>query len=138
MLVKIYVDEIIFGSTDEVMVDHFAKLMTSKFQTSMNREIIFILGLQIQQVPEGIFIHQQKYSAELLKKYSMDNCSSVKVHMAIGFKIATDSTGMTGYLLYLSESRPNIIFTTGLCARYQADPKMSHLNAVIPIFRYLN
>ena len=57
MLFQIYVDGIIFGSTDKNMLDDFAKLMTNKFQMRMNREIDFFLGLQVKQVPQGIFIH---------------------------------------------------------------------------------
>lgn len=51
MLVQIYVDDIIFGSTDQGMVDEFAKLMTNKFQMSMNRDINFFLELQVKQIP---------------------------------------------------------------------------------------
>ncbi|CAH1432412.1 unnamed protein product [Lactuca virosa] len=147
MLVQIYVDDIIFGSTDQGMVDEFAKLMTNKFQMSMNREINFFLGLQVKQVPQGIFIHQEKYTSELLKKYSMDNCSSTKVAMAFGYKISDDPSGKSvdhkiyrgiiGSLMYLTASRPDIVFATGVCARYQADPKVSHMTAAKQILRYL-
>ena len=67
--------------------------------------------------------------------------------MAFGYKISADSTGesidhktyrgMIGSLMYLTASRPDIVFATGLCVRYQADPKVSHLNAVKQIFKYL-
>ncbi|XP_023733618.1 uncharacterized mitochondrial protein AtMg00810-like [Lactuca sativa] len=147
MLIQIYVDDIIFGSIDQGMVNDFAKLMTSKFQMIMNREINFFLGIQFKQVPQGIFTHQEKYTSELLKKFSMDNCSSAKVPMAFGYKISADPTGesvnqkayhgMIGSLMYLTASRPGIVFPTGLCARYQADPKVSHLTAVKQIIRYL-
>ena len=129
------------------MVDDFSKIMTSKFQMSMNKEINFFLGLQVKQVHQGIFIHQEKYTSELLKKYSMDNCSSVKVPMAFGYKISANPTGesvdqktyqgMIRSLVYLTASRPEIVFSTSLCARYQADPKVSHQTAVKQIFRYL-
>ena len=86
MLVQIYVDDSIFGSMDQEMVDEFAKLMTTKFQMSLNREINLFLGPMVKQVPQGIFIHQEKYTTKLLKKFSMDNCSSEKVPMALVIK----------------------------------------------------
>ena len=58
MLIQIYVGDIIFDSTDHGMMDEFTKLMTNKFQMRINREINFFLGLQVKQVPQGIFIHQ--------------------------------------------------------------------------------
>ncbi|KAL7603159.1 hypothetical protein Lser_V15G19677 [Lactuca serriola] len=113
----------------------------------MNREINFFLGLQVKQVPQGIFIHQEKYTTELLKKYAMDNGSSAKVPMAFGYKISADPSGKSedhktyrgiiSSLMYLTASRPEIVFATGVCARYQADPKASHLTAVKQILRYL-
>ncbi|XP_023756123.1 uncharacterized mitochondrial protein AtMg00810-like [Lactuca sativa] len=147
MLVQIYVDDIIFGSIYQGMVNEFAKLMTKKFKMSMNREINFFLGLQVKQVPQGIFIHQVKYTSELLKKYSMDNCFAAKVPMAFGYKISADPSGesvdhktyrgMFGSLMYLTHNILNIVFATGLCSRYQADPKVSDLTAVKQILRYL-
>ncbi|XP_023753604.1 uncharacterized mitochondrial protein AtMg00810-like [Lactuca sativa] len=113
----------------------------------MNRETNFFLRLQVKQVPQGIFIHQEKYTSELLKKYPMDNYSSPKVPMVFGYKISTDSSresvdhktyrGMIGSLMYLTASRPDIVFATGLCARYRADPKVSHMTVVKQILRYL-
>ena len=60
MLIQVYVDDIIFGSTDLVMVADFAKLMINKFQMSMNRELSYFLGLQVKQVEQGILIHQEQ------------------------------------------------------------------------------
>ncbi|KAL7583294.1 uncharacterized mitochondrial protein AtMg00810-like [Lactuca sativa] len=77
----------------------------------------------------------------------MDNCFSAKVPMTFGYKISVDPTkelvdhktyrGMIGSLMYLNTSRPDIVFATYLCTRYQADPKVSHQTAVKKIFRYL-
>ncbi|XP_023734792.1 secreted RxLR effector protein 161-like [Lactuca sativa] len=129
------------------MVDDFARLMTNKFQMSMNKEINFFLGLQVKQIPQGIFIHQEKYTSELLKKYFMDNFSSAKVPMTFGYKISDDPSGepvnhktyrgLIGSLMYLTASRPNIVFATGVCARYHADTKVSHMTASKQILRYL-
>ncbi|XP_023763619.1 uncharacterized mitochondrial protein AtMg00810-like [Lactuca sativa] len=77
----------------------------------------------------------------------MDNCSSAKVPMAFGYKISADPSGeyvdhktfrgIIGSLMYLTVSRTDIVFATGVCARYQAGPKVSHLTAAKQILRYL-
>ena len=107
----------------------------------------FFLGLQIEQKDEGISICQSKYIAELLSKYEFQNCKIAKTPMSKAIKIFEDPDGisvnhtlyrgMIGSLLYLTASRPDIMFATTMCARFQANPKESHLSAVKRIFRYL-
>jgi hypothetical protein len=113
----------------------------------MMGELSYFLGLQIKQVTDGIFIHQVKYARELLKKFDMENSKDAKTPMSTAVKIDPDREGkkvdqktyrgMIGSLLYLTASRPDIMFATCLCARYQADPKESHLVAVKRILRYI-
>ncbi|KAI3499752.1 hypothetical protein L1887_35561 [Cichorium endivia] len=148
MLVQIYVDDIIFGSTDPNLSKDFEKLMKSKFQMSMMGKINFFLGLQIKQSKEGIFINQQKYTKSLLERFRMTNCSKSKVPLPAGTRLnpsldkpKTDIQqyrSMIGSLLYLTASRPDIMFSVCNCARYQADPREPHLAAVKTIFRYLH
>ncbi|GKF18847.1 retrovirus-related pol polyprotein from transposon TNT 1-94 [Tanacetum coccineum] len=69
MLVQVYVDDIIFGSTKRSWCDEFEALMKSRFQMSSIGELTFFLGLQVKQKEDGIFISQDKYVAEILKKY---------------------------------------------------------------------
>ena len=147
ILVQIYVDDIIFGSTDEKLCKKFAKLMQSKYEMSMMGELTYFLGLQVKQVSEGIFISQTRYIFDLLKKFDLVNCSVAKTPMATATKLELNTKekqvdiskyrGMVGSLLYLTASRPDIMFATCLCARFQADPRESHLIAIKRIFRYL-
>ena len=147
ILVQVYVDDIIFGSTNDLLCERFAKLMQSKYEMSMMGELSFFLGLQVIQKPDGIFICQSKYIKDLLKKYGMEEASTAKTPMPTAVKLDQDKSGksvditkyrgMIGSLLYLTASRPDIMFATCLCARFQADPKESHLIAVKRIFRYL-
>ena len=147
LLVQIYVDDIIFGSTNKKLCERFVKLMQSKFEMSMMRELTFFLGLQVKQSTEGIFINQSKYTKDLLKRYGMESASPMKTPISPATKLdkdeqgkSTDSTqyrGMIGSLLYLTASRPDIIFEICICSRFQANPKESHLIAVKRIFRYL-
>ncbi|CAH9114563.1 unnamed protein product [Cuscuta europaea] len=147
ILVQIYVDSIIFCSTDRAFCTAFGILMQSKFEMNMMGEMNFFLGLQVKQLPDGIFIHQSKYIHDLLKKYGQENSTPVKTPMTPACKLDTDPSGksvnvttyrgMIGSLLYLTSSRPAIMFATCLCAHFQANPKESHLLAMKRILRYL-
>ena len=147
LLVQIYVDDIIFGSTDVFLCKEFESLMQSEFEMSMMGELTFFLGLQVKQSSEGIFINQSKYVHDLLKKYKLNDASPMRTPMATNLKMHKDLSGptvecklyrgMIGSLLYLTASRPDIMFSTCICARYQANPKESHLSAVKRILRYL-
>ncbi|KAI3685578.1 hypothetical protein L6452_34826 [Arctium lappa] len=146
-LVQIYIDDIIFGATNQSLCTWFSDLMTSRFQMSMMGEINFFLGLQVKHLPDRIFINHSKYVFDILKKFKMDKSSSIGTPMAHGAKIGLDLDGkavdiktyrgMIGSLMYLTASRPDIMFSTCLCARFQAKPKESHLLAVKRIFRYI-
>ncbi|KAI3669359.1 hypothetical protein L6452_40592 [Arctium lappa] len=147
ILIQIYIDDIIFGSTNPKYCKNFSNLMVSRFQMNMMGEMNFFLGLQVKQFSTGIFINQSKYILDILRMYKMENCKSIGTPMAPGTKIHTDPSGksvdvrtyrgMIGSLMYLTSSRPDIMFSTCLCSRYQAAPKESHLAAVRRIFRYL-
>ncbi|GJV88559.1 retrovirus-related pol polyprotein from transposon TNT 1-94 [Tanacetum coccineum] len=148
LLVQIYVDDIIFASTNTAMCDEFANQMTNKFKMSMMGKMSFFLGLQISQSPRGIFINQSKYASEIVKKYGLHTTDYVDTPMIENKKLdedlqgkpvnATLYRGMIGSLMYLTSSRPNLNYVFCLCARYQAKPTEKHLQAVKRIFRYLN
>ena len=147
LLVQIYVDDIIFGSTNNTLCKEFSKLMQGEFEMSMMGELNFFLGLQIKQMKNGIFISQSKYCKELLKRFEMDKCKEIATPMSPSTYIDKDESGkpieitkyrgMIGSLLYLTASRPDIMFSVCLCARYQSCPKESHLVAVKRIMKYL-
>ncbi|GJT09260.1 retrovirus-related pol polyprotein from transposon TNT 1-94 [Tanacetum coccineum] len=148
LLVQIYVDDIIFASTNTAMCDEFANQMTNKFKMSMMGQMSFFLGLQISQSPRGIFINQSKYASEIVKKYGLHTTDSVDTPMIENKKLdedlqgkpvdATLYRGMIGSLMYLTSSRPDLNYVVCLCAWYQAKPTEKHLQAVKRIFRYLN
>ncbi|MCI25820.1 putative reverse transcriptase (RNA-dependent DNA polymerase), partial [Trifolium medium] len=114
---------------------------------SMMGELKFFLGIQINQNQEGIYIHQSKYTKELLKKFNMEDCKPINTPMHPTSSLCKSEEegkvdqkiyrGMIGSLLYLTASRPDILFSVCLCARFQSDPRESHLTAVKRIFRYL-
>ncbi|GJT08207.1 retrovirus-related pol polyprotein from transposon TNT 1-94 [Tanacetum coccineum] len=146
LLVQVYADDIIFGSTNPDFSKRFANLMKNNFEMSMMGELKFFLRLQVYQSPRGIFISQSQYAIELLKKHGLDECVSISTPMATEMLDAdlqgthTDQTTywrMLGGLMYLTANRPDIAFATFVFARYQARPMVKHLKEVKKIFRYL-
>ncbi|GJT84560.1 retrovirus-related pol polyprotein from transposon TNT 1-94 [Tanacetum coccineum] len=145
LLVQIYVDDIIFGSTKPVFAKRFEKLMKDNFEMSMISEMKFFLGLQVHQ-SRGIFICQSQYTIDIRKKHGMEKYDTVSTPMATT-KLDADLQGtpvdQTKYrsmirgLMYLTASRPDIAYATFVCARYQARPIDKHLQEVKRIFRYL-
>lgn len=140
LIVQIYVDDIIFGSTNENLCKEFANIMHAEFEMSMMGELNFFLGLQIKQTEEVIFINQAKYIRDLLKKFGTNLTKSTPTPMSTSLKLDKDEKGqsvdikkyrgMIGSLLYLTASRPDIMYSVCVCARYQSNPKESHLIAV--------
>ncbi|GJR25973.1 retrovirus-related pol polyprotein from transposon TNT 1-94 [Tanacetum coccineum] len=143
LFVQIYVDDIIFGSTNTKLSKRFEKLMHNKFEMSMMGELEFFLGIQIHQSPRGTFINQAKYVQEILKKHGMTSCDSIGTPMATKHLDANLSgtsvdqmkyRSMVGALMYLTTSRPDIVHATCYYARYQARPTKKHLTAVKRMF----
>nr|GEV45640.1 hypothetical protein [Tanacetum cinerariifolium] len=122
LLVHVYVDDIIFGSTNNMLFTEFEKLMHDKFQMSSMRELTFFLGLQVKQKEDGIFISQDKYVADILRKYSFTDVKTANTLIDTKMPLLKDSDGHdVDVHLY----------------RFQVTPKVSHLHVVKRIFRTL-
>ncbi|KAI3807773.1 hypothetical protein L1987_23707 [Smallanthus sonchifolius] len=147
LLVQIYVDDIIFGSKKKKLCKDFEILMHLKFEMNSMGELNFFLGLQVKQVPKGIFISQSKYVKSISERFKLADCSAARTLIQVHHQLSPKKNGqdtyqhqyraMIGSLMYLTASRPDIMFAVCLCARFQAAPKTSHLQAVKIIFRYL-
>ena len=121
--------------------------MKAMFEMSIIGELTYFLGLQVKQMNSGIYINQAKYARNLVKRFGLDNATHARTPMAANVKLANDHSGesvdvtlyrsMIGCLLYLTTSRPNISFSVGVCSRFQSNPKVSHLNAVKRIIKYV-
>ncbi|GKA36606.1 retrovirus-related pol polyprotein from transposon TNT 1-94 [Tanacetum coccineum] len=121
LLIQVYVDDIIFCSTNPDFSKCFANLMKNNVEMSMMGELKFFLGLQVHQYPRSIFISQSQYIIELLKKHGMDECDSMSTPMAtarLDDDLLGTPTGQTKYqsmiggIMYLTASRPDIAFST--------------------------
>ncbi|GKA05008.1 putative ribonuclease H-like domain-containing protein, partial [Tanacetum coccineum] len=147
LLVQVYVDDIIFGSTNKAWCDEFEVLMKGEFEMSVMGEMTFFLGLQVKQLPDGIFISQDKYVKDMLTKFDMESVRTATTPYEAAKTKLKDETdppvnvhlyrSMIGSLMYLTASRPDIMFAVSACSRHQVTPLTSHLNAVKKIFKYL-
>nr|GEY45800.1 hypothetical protein [Tanacetum cinerariifolium] len=140
-------DDIIFGSLNLQLCQEFEALMHEKFQMSAMGELNFFLGLQVLQKEDVIFLSQDKYVGDILKKFRYTDVRSSNTPMDKENPWGREGTGkdvdlhfyrsMIGSLMYLTTSRPDIMFDVCACARHQVTPKECHLHAVKRIFRYL-
>jgi hypothetical protein len=122
-------------------------MMASEFQMSMMGELTFFLGIQVKQMKQGTFVHRAKYTNDLMKKFNMAELKPVSTLMSSAASLEPDEDGMAmdqreyrsmiGSLLYLKATQPDIQFTVGLCACFQASPRSSHRTTIQRVFRYL-
>jgi hypothetical protein len=133
---QIYVDDIIFDSTNKSFCEEFHKIMTDMFEISIMGVLTFFFGFQIKQAKEGIFISQTKYTRDTLKKFGMDKANPIKTPMGSNGHLDLDLGGtlvpqkvyhsIIGSLLYLYASRPDIMLSVCMCVGFQAAPKECH------------
>jgi hypothetical protein len=119
--------------------------MMQKFEMSMMGELNYFLGFQVKQIKEGTFISQTKYTQDLLKRLGMKDAKPAKTPMGTDGHLDLNKGGksvdqktyrsMIGSLLYLCASKPNIMLSVCMCARFQSDPKECHLVAAKRILR---
>ncbi|XP_071726750.1 uncharacterized mitochondrial protein AtMg00810-like [Rutidosis leptorrhynchoides] len=130
------------------MFDEFQDVMQKRFKMSSLGAINFFLGLQVDQMKKDIFLHQSKYVADILSRLRMEDERIAKNPLLVNHVITPDNTGekvnptlnraIIGSLMYLTASRPDIMFATFLCARYQVQPNVNHMLAAKKIMRKEN
>nr|GEU68441.1 putative ribonuclease H-like domain-containing protein [Tanacetum cinerariifolium] len=147
ILVHVYANDIIFRSIKKSLCDEFEQMNHKRFQMSSIGKLTFFLGLQVNQKDDGIFISQDKYVTDILKKFDFTTVKTTSILMEPNKALIKDAEAedvdvhlyrlMIRSLMYLIDSRPNIMFAVCACARFQVTPKTSHIHAVKRIFRYL-
>ncbi|XP_026417233.1 uncharacterized protein LOC113312711 [Papaver somniferum] len=148
LVAQIYVDDIIYGSTSKTLTDEFPNLMSEEFEMSNVGELSYFLGLQIQQQKNSILLSQEKYARNLVEKFELRDAKPMETSMLTTGKIQSNPgeksvdqklyRSMIGSLLYLTATRPDVAFSVGCCARFQADARESYLKVVKRIIRYVN
>ena len=147
-MAQVYVDDIVFGSIIDHLAREFSEEMKREFEISMVGELNYFLRLQVKKREDGIFISQEKYAKNLVKRFGLDSKKHTSTPMSSSAKLSCDAAreevdptfyrSMISSLLYLTASKPDIAFNVGVCAQFQAAPKESHLIAVKQIIRYIN
>lgn len=138
-------DDIIFGSIKEAWCREFEVLRKSEFEMSAMGELTFFLGLQVKQKPDGIFISQEKYVQDILKKFDLESVRTATTPFEAPKPKSKNELddpinvhlyrSMIGSLMYLTTSRLDIMFAVSACSRHQVTPLTSDLNAVKKIFK---
>jgi hypothetical protein len=128
-MLQIYMDDIIFGSTNQDFCEEFEKMMANEFEMSMIGELSYFFGLQIKQLKNGIFRSQGKYIKDMLKKFGMNEEKAISTPMGTNRNLDSDASGnmvdqklyrsMIGSLLYVPASRPDVMFSVCMCARFK-------------------
>jgi hypothetical protein len=146
-VLQIYVDDTIFRSTNQDIREDFKKMMANEFEMSMIGEVSYFLSLQIKQLKNGTFVSQDKYIKDMLNKFRMEDAKAISTPMGTNGSLDSDASGnvvdqkmyrsMIGSLLYVTTSRLDVMFSVCMCARFQASPRESHLNATKRILSYL-
>ena len=146
-VLRIYVDDIIFGSTNQEFCEELGNMMANEFEMSIIGELSYFFDLQIKKLKNDTFVSQGKYIKDMIKKFGMDDTKSISTPMGTNESLDNDTSGnmvdqklyrsMIGSLLYVTASRPDVMFSVCMCARFQASLRESHLKATKKILRYL-
>ena len=147
LIVCIYVDDLVFTGSDERMFAEFKASMKQEFDMADLGKMKFFLGVEIVQNDEGIYLSQRKYMLEILERFGLENANSVRNPMVPVMKLMKNEDGeqvdmtrykqMVGSLMYLSMTRPDIMFVVGLISRYMEKPTNLHMQAIKRILRYV-
>ena len=133
--------------TGNVMMDEFRTAMKTKFEMTNLSLMKYFLNIEVEQSSEGIFICQQKYATDNLKGFKMNKCKSADKHVALGTKIIKEDKELSvnprlykrlvGSLMYLSSTRPDIMYAVSLISMFMESPKDSHWKVGKRILRYI-
>ncbi|XP_050369275.1 uncharacterized mitochondrial protein AtMg00810-like [Argentina anserina] len=147
LIISLYVDDFIFTGNNEHMFEKFKSSMKEEFDMSHLGCIKYFLGVEVVQNSIGIFISQKKYVNEVLERFGMERLNSVKNPIVPGSRLAKDEGGikvdsttfkqMVGNLMYLTATRPNLMYVVNLIARFMEVPTVLHQQALKRVFRYL-
>ncbi|KOM27543.1 hypothetical protein LR48_Vigan437s000300 [Vigna angularis] len=147
LIVCLYVDDLIFTGNNPSMFEEFKKDMTMEFEMTDMGLMAYYLGIEVKQGNKGIFITQESYAKDVLKKFKMDDANLVGTPMECGIKLSKDEEGekvdptlyksLVGSLRYLTCTRPDILYAVGVVSRYMEAPTTTHFKSAKRILRYI-
>ncbi|KAH9672319.1 hypothetical protein KPL70_017676 [Citrus sinensis] len=147
LIVCLYVDDLIFTRSDPSLFEEFKKVMIKESEMTDIGLMAYYLGIEVKQKEEGIFISQESYAKEILKKFKMNDCKPISTPVECGVKLSKHDEGehidptffksLVGSLRYLTCTRPDILYDVGLVSRYMENPKTTHFKATKRIICYI-
>ena len=147
LIVCLYVDDLIFTRSNPSMFEKFKRVNTKEFEMTDIGLMAYYLSIEVKQKEEGIFISQESYAREMLKKFKMNDCKPISTPIECGVKLSKNEKGekvdptffksLVGSLHYLTSTRPDILYAVGLVSRYTETPTTTHLKATKRILRYI-
>ncbi|KAJ9554165.1 hypothetical protein OSB04_018210 [Centaurea solstitialis] len=147
LIVSLYVDDLIYTGNDKHMCEDFKLSMMREFDMSDLGKMRYFLGIEVIQNEDGIFICQRKYARELLTRFGMENSNAVENPVVPGTRLFKDEEGLkvdptmfkqvVGCLMYLTATRPDLMYGVNLISRFMSSPTESHWSAAKRILRYL-
>lgn len=147
MMVCLYVDDIIYAGTNQGILDDFKDQMMREFDTIDLGLLRYFLGLKVKQESDGIFLSQESYAKELLKRFGMLRCTPINTPLNVTNKfISKDGEGvvnstsfksLVGGLIYLTHTRPDIAFSVSIISRFMEKPSHIHFGMAKRILRYI-
>lgn len=147
LIVSLYVDDLVFTGNDDFMFTEFRNSMKQEFDMTDLGKMRYFLGLEVLQRPNGVFIYQKKYALEVLQRFGMDKSNYVHNPIVPGCKLVKDENGVkvdktyfkqiVGSLMYLTATRPDMMYVVSLISRYMENPTELHLQVAKRVLRYL-
>ena len=147
LILCLYVDDLIYTGTSPQMIEEFKRAMMSEFEMTDLGLMKYFLGIQVKQKPGEIFISQEKYTEDMLKRFHMASCKPIATPMALNEKLQQEDgaekvdgkiyRSLVGSLIYLTHTRPDICHSVSLISRFMSEPSKLHFAAAKRILRYL-
>lgn len=147
LIISLYVDDLIFMGNNKKMLEDFKKEMMKMYEMSDLGLLHYFLGIEVLQDEHGIFISQKKYAENILKKFKMNGCKTVAIPLVPNEKLkkedgaekidASTYRSLVGSLLYLTATRPDIMYSASLLSRYMQNPSQIHFGTAKRVLRYL-
>ncbi|XP_024164205.1 uncharacterized protein LOC112171226 [Rosa chinensis] len=147
LIVSIYVDDLVFTGSCEEMVLNFKNEMMKKYEMSDLGLLHYFLGIGVSQSENGIFVSQKKYAKSILEKFGMGGCKFVAIPLIVNEKLSKDDgskpvdtsvyRSLVGSLLYLTATRPDVMYAASLLSRFMHNPTQMHLGTAKRVLRYI-
>nr|KYP57482.1 Retrovirus-related Pol polyprotein from transposon TNT 1-94 [Cajanus cajan] len=147
LIISVYVDDLIYTGDDELMMEDFKRSMHGEFDMTDLGMMRFFLGIEVLQCSDGIYICQKKYALEILRRFGMEESNPICNPIVPGYKLCRDEEGikvnethfkqMVGSLMYITTTRPDLMFVVSLISRYMSQPTEMHAKVAKRILRYL-